>query len=101
MADPGGMVMRSFTDGPVWMNTCRMVELVWHRGGVDGRPGKVDASVPALEMGWWKTAATACALDRLDPVPEEIHRVPFVRQEVFERRENLCVLPLLVGPCLR
>ncbi|KAE8778588.1 Kinesin-4 [Hordeum vulgare] len=27
MADPGGMVLRSFADGRVWMNTCRMVEL--------------------------------------------------------------------------
>ena len=27
MADPDGMVLRSFADGRVWMNTCRMVEL--------------------------------------------------------------------------
>ena len=33
--------------------------VVWHHGGVDGRPGKVDASVPALEMDRWKMAAVA------------------------------------------
>ena len=33
--------------------------VVWHRGGVDGRPGKVDASVPALEMDRWKMAVAA------------------------------------------
>ena len=39
---------------------------VWRHGGVDGRPGKVCASVPALEMDRWKTAAVAfeSALDR-------------------------------------
>ena len=30
---------------------------VWRHGGVDGRPGKVCASVPALEMDRWKKAA--------------------------------------------
>ena len=33
--------------------------VVWRRGGVDGRPGKVDGSVPALEMDRWKMAAAA------------------------------------------
>ena len=33
--------------------------VVWHCGGVDGRPDKVDASVPALEMDRWKMAAAA------------------------------------------
>jgi hypothetical protein len=33
--------------------------VVWRRGGVDGRPDKVDASVPALEMDRWKTAVAA------------------------------------------
>jgi hypothetical protein len=33
--------------------------VVWRRGGVDGRPGKVDASVPALELDRWKMAAAA------------------------------------------
>ena len=32
---------------------------VWRHGGVDGRPGKAGASVPALEMDRWKTAAVA------------------------------------------
>ena len=32
---------------------------VWCHGGVDGRLGKVYASVPALEMDRWKTAAAA------------------------------------------
>jgi hypothetical protein len=32
---------------------------VWRRDGVDGRPSKVGASVPALEMDSWKTAAAA------------------------------------------
>ncbi|KAE8786559.1 U-box domain-containing protein 7 [Hordeum vulgare] len=40
---------------------------VWHRGGINSRPGKVAASVPALKMGWWNTAATACAPDRFGP----------------------------------
>ena len=30
----------------------------WRRGGVNGRHGKVGASVPALEMDRWKTVAT-------------------------------------------
>ena len=33
--------------------------VVWRCGGVDGRPGKVDASVPTLEMDRWKTTSTA------------------------------------------
>ena len=33
--------------------------VVWRRGGVDGKPGKVDASVPALEMDRWKMAVAA------------------------------------------
>ena len=33
-------------------------DAVWRRGGVDGRPGKVDASVPALKMDRWKMVAT-------------------------------------------
>jgi hypothetical protein len=33
--------------------------VVWRRGGVDGRPAKVDVSVTALEMDRWKMAATA------------------------------------------
>ena len=28
--------------------------VVWRRGGVNGRPGKVDGSVSALEMDRWK-----------------------------------------------
>uniref|UniRef100_M8C0S1 Malectin-like domain-containing protein n=1 Tax=Aegilops tauschii TaxID=37682 RepID=M8C0S1_AEGTA len=40
-ADPDGM------DGGV----------VWRRGAVDGRPGKVDGSVAALEMDQWKMVA--------------------------------------------
>ena len=32
---------------------------VWRHGGVDGRPGKVCASVPDLEMDRWKKAAAA------------------------------------------
>ena len=35
--------------------------VVWHRGGVDDRPGKVDASVPSLEMDQWKIALAASA----------------------------------------
>ncbi|KAE8820660.1 U-box domain-containing protein 7 [Hordeum vulgare] len=30
--------------------------IVLRHGGVDGRPSKVDASVPALEMNGWKMA---------------------------------------------
>ena len=54
-SDPGGMVLRRFGDGHVWTDSCRMVELF----RVDGRPGKVDGSVAALEMDRWKMAATA------------------------------------------
>ena len=32
---------------------------VWRRGGVDGRPSKIDASIPVLKMDRWKTAAVA------------------------------------------
>ena len=30
---------------------------VWRRGGVDGRPGTVNALIHVLKMGWRKTAA--------------------------------------------
>ena len=44
--DPGGMALRSFSDGRVWMDTCRMMVL---SGAVvastAARPGKVHAVV--------------------------------------------------------
>lgn len=52
-ADPDGMALRCFGDGRVWMDTCRMMPL----SGAGDRPGKVGASVPALEMDRCKTAA--------------------------------------------
>ena len=33
--------------------------VVWRRDGVDGKPDKVSASLPALEVVRWKTAAAA------------------------------------------
>uniref|UniRef100_M8BQV8 Serine carboxypeptidase-like 19 n=1 Tax=Aegilops tauschii TaxID=37682 RepID=M8BQV8_AEGTA len=47
--------------------------VVWHHGGVDCGPGKVGASVPALEMDKWKTAAAA-----YESVPDRC--VPETRQ---------------------
>ena len=43
--------------------------IVWRRGGIDSRLGKVDALVHALEMDRWKAAAAASesASDRCVP----------------------------------
>ena len=45
--------------------------VVWRHGGIDDWPGNDDASVLALEMDRWKTAAVASesALDRCVPHP--------------------------------
>ena len=44
--DPGGMALRSFSDGRVWMDTCRMVTLSGIVvASMIARPGKVHVAV--------------------------------------------------------
>ena len=52
---PGGMEQQGLGGGRVLMDERSGV--VWRHGGVDGRPDKVYALVPALKMDRWKTAA--------------------------------------------
>ena len=48
--------------------------IVWRHGGVDGRPGKVDASAFALKMDRWKMAAAASesVSDRFAPYTRQL-----------------------------
>ena len=55
----GGVAQRGLGDGREMMDSRRAGDGV--NGGVNGRPGKVDASVPTLKMDLWKTVVTASA----------------------------------------
>ena len=48
---------------------------VWRRGGVDGRPDKVDALIPILKMGSRKMAAAASGACATAPVLSLLDRL--------------------------
>lgn len=50
MLSLSGVAQQGLDNGCMMMDARKEGGVVWHRGGVDGRPGKVDVSVPALKI---------------------------------------------------